>query len=64
MVGFALAALAGWQTGRAGFLAGGLVRVANWPYTLLAIMWGRLHAGRGALGAVATPILLGTLAAG
>ena len=82
MVGFVLAALASWQTGRMVLFVGGLVLLANWPYTLLAIMptnrrlkairppgaeadgralieaWGRLHAGRSALGLAATAILL------
>lgn len=64
------------------WLLGGLVLLANWPYTLLAIMptnkrlnaiapddagpasrelirkWGTLHAGRTALGAVATLVFL------
>lgn len=86
VLGFVLAAAAWWFTGRAGFLVGGLVLVANWPYTLLAIMpvnkrleaiestragpearalvvrWGRLHAGRSGLGALATLILLVSLA--
>ncbi|WP_162249968.1 DUF1772 domain-containing protein [Methylobacterium sp. Leaf456] len=86
VIGFVLAAGSWWLTGRAGFLIGGLVLVANWPYTLVAIMpvnkrleaveptragpearalvvrWGHLHAGRSGLGALATLILLGTLA--
>ncbi|MCJ2029406.1 DUF1772 domain-containing protein [Methylobacterium sp. J-043] len=86
VIGFLCAALAWWLTGRLGFLAGGLVLVANWPYTLIVIMpvnrrldaivpteagpevrtlverWGRLHAGRIALGSSAVLILFGTLA--
>ena len=38
LIGFALALLAWWQTGGAAYLIGGLVLVANWPFTLLAIM--------------------------
>lgn len=38
IAGFLLAGLAWWQTGRHAWLAGGLVLLANWPYTLLAIM--------------------------
>jgi len=86
VIGFLCAALAWWLTGRLGFLAGGLVLLANWPYTLIVIMpvnrrldaivpteagpevrtlverWGRLHAGRIALGSSAVLILFGTLA--
>jgi Domain of unknown function (DUF1772) len=75
-------ALAAWQTGNWWWLVGGLVLLANWPFTLLGIMptnnklmaidpasatpevhqlvetWGYLHAGRSALGAVATLIFL------
>ena len=32
-----LGLLAWWHSGRLGFLAGALVMLANWPYTLLAI---------------------------
>ena len=38
LIGFALALVALWQTGRSAYLTGGLVLVANWPFTLLAIM--------------------------
>jgi hypothetical protein len=38
IVGFLLGALAWWQTGRWLWLAGALVLVANWPYTLIGIM--------------------------
>lgn len=38
VVGFLCAAAAWWQTGRPAFLLGGLVLLANWPYTLLAIL--------------------------
>lgn len=78
-----LLGIAAWLTSRdLRWLIGGLVLVANWPYTLLAIMptnnrllgtpvdkagpetraliekWGRLHAVRTAIGAVATSIFL------
>ncbi|WP_375274254.1 DUF1772 domain-containing protein [Methylorubrum thiocyanatum] len=38
VAGFLCAALAWWLTGRTGFLVGGFVLVANWPYTLIVIM--------------------------
>lgn len=38
IVGFAVGLLALWQTGRVAFLIGALLMVANWPWTLLAIM--------------------------
>jgi hypothetical protein len=37
IIGFLLGALAAWQTGKWLWLAGGIVLVANWPYTLLRI---------------------------
>ena len=37
VVGFLLGLGAWWQTGMLGFLVGGLLMLANWPYTLLAI---------------------------
>jgi uncharacterized membrane protein len=37
IVGFVLGALAWWQTGSLAFLAGGLLILANWPWTLLAV---------------------------
>ena len=37
IVGFVLGTLAWWQTGSLAFLAGGLLILANWPWTLLAI---------------------------
>ncbi len=80
IIGFAFGALAAWQTGNWWWLVGGLVLLANWPFTLIGIMptnsklmainaasatsdvrqlvktWGRLHAGRSAMGALATLI--------
>jgi uncharacterized membrane protein len=38
IVGFVLGALAFWQTGRLTFLIGALLMLANWPWTLLAIL--------------------------
>lgn len=38
VVGFVLGALAWWQTGERAFLAGALLMLANWPWTLFAIM--------------------------
>src|SRR5262245_21505310 len=38
VIGFLFGTLACWQTGRLAFLAGALILVANWPYTLIAIM--------------------------
>jgi len=81
-IGFVFGALAAWQTGNWWWLVGGVVLVANWPFTFLGIMptnnklmavdptsatpevrqliktWGYLHAGRSALGVVATVIFL------
>jgi hypothetical protein len=37
IIGFLLGALAAWQTGNWVWLLGGIVLVANWPYTLLSI---------------------------
>jgi hypothetical protein len=36
-IGFILGAIAWWQTGNAAFLAGALLILANWPWTLIAI---------------------------
>jgi len=82
VLGGALGALAWWKTGDGLWLAGTVVLVANWPFTLLVIMptnlrlmatapesadavtrsllerWGRLHAVRSTLGAIATVLLL------
>lgn len=38
IAGFLLGAAAWWQTGNALWLAGALVLLANWPYTLLVIL--------------------------
>jgi uncharacterized membrane protein len=38
IAGFVLGALAYWQTGRLPFLIGALLMLANWPWTLLAIL--------------------------
>ena len=38
IIGFVFGALAFWQAGRLAFLAGALLMVANWPWTLLAIL--------------------------
>jgi len=82
IAGFLFGLLAWWQTGSGLWLLGAVLLVANWPYTLLAIMptnnklmaldpasagpdsrrlmdkWGRLHAGRTAMGLAATLIFL------
>ena len=75
-------ALAWWESRDSLWLAGAIVLVANWPFTLLVIMptnlrlmatapesadavtrsllerWGRLHAVRSVLGAIATVLFL------
>jgi hypothetical protein len=38
IIGFLLGALAWWQTREPGFGVGALAMIANWPWTLLAIM--------------------------
>ena len=38
IVGFVLGALAFWQTGRLAFLIGALLMLANWPWTLFAVL--------------------------
>jgi hypothetical protein len=38
VIGFILGAIAWWQTGKPAFLAGALLILANWPWTLIAIM--------------------------
>jgi Anthrone oxygenase len=38
MLGFVLGGIAWWQTGVLAFLVGGLLMLANWPFTLIAIM--------------------------
>ena len=82
VLGGVLGALAWWETGDSLWLAGAVVLVANWPYTLIGIMptnrrliatapdsadaatrsllerWGRLHAVRSVLGAIATVLFL------
>ena len=82
VLGGMLGALAWWTTGDGLWLAGAVVLVSNWPYTLLGIMptnrqllatapesadaatrallerWGRLHAVRSGLGAIATVLFL------
>ena len=35
LIGFILGAVAWWQTGKPAFLAGALLIVANWPWTLI-----------------------------
>jgi hypothetical protein len=86
IVGGLLGLIAWWQTGDWRWLVGAALLIANWPYTLIAIMptnkrlmatpvdqagpdsralierWGRLHAVRTALGALATvPFLWASL---
>jgi hypothetical protein len=65
--------LAFWLTRDWRWLAGAVLIFANWPYSLLVVLpvnkritetrglietWGRLHAGRGALGVAATLVYL------
>jgi hypothetical protein len=38
ILGFILGGVASWQTGAGAFLIGGLLMLANWPFTLFAIM--------------------------
>ena len=38
ILGFMLGTAAWWQTGHAGWVIGALLMVANWPFTLFAIM--------------------------
>ena len=38
MIGFLLGAFAAWQTGNWAWLAGGVVMLANWPFTIFVIM--------------------------
>jgi hypothetical protein len=38
MLGFAIGGFAWWQTGKLAFLIGALLMLANWPWTLFAIM--------------------------
>jgi hypothetical protein len=37
IIGFVLGAIGWWLTGKLGFLAGGILVVANWPWTFLVI---------------------------
>jgi hypothetical protein len=74
LAGFLLGLTAWWLTGNGRWVIGAVLMLANWPYTMFAIMplktalmsidlasaegksrlmvekWGRLHAGRSALG--------------
>ena len=38
ILGFILGIVACWQTGRPAFLAGSLLMIANWPWTIFAVM--------------------------
>jgi TRAP-type uncharacterized transport system fused permease subunit len=38
ILGFILGIVACWQTGRPSFLAGSLLMIANWPWTIFAVM--------------------------
>ena len=38
IIGFLLGLLAWWQTGLWTWLAGAIIMIANWPYTLIVIM--------------------------
>jgi hypothetical protein len=82
LLGFVLGIAAYWPTKELTFLAGAFLMLANWPWTLLAMMptnkalmaidreaadgrvrglalrWGRLHAVRTVLGALATVAFL------
>lgn len=82
LIGTLLGVAAWWQAGDWRWLVGSAAILANWPYTLFAIMpvnnallaldraggdprarnliekWGRLHAGRTALGVAATILFL------
>jgi hypothetical protein len=82
VLGGVLGAMAWWESRDSLWLAGAIVLVANWPFTLLVIMptnlrlmattpdfadattrsllerWGRLHAVRSVLGAIATLLFL------
>ena len=80
LLGFVLGVATWWPTADWRGLAGAILMLANWPYTLLVIMptnnrlltldpesgdayalvgrWGWLHAGRTALGVLATVLFL------
>jgi hypothetical protein len=82
LLGAILGAAAWWQSGDWLWLAGAIVIISAWPYTLLVIKptndrllatdpadaglqvraliekWGRLHAGRSAIGALTTVLFL------
>ena len=82
VIGFLLGLITWWQAGDWRWLSGAALLIANWPYTLVAIIqtnnqlmampveqagaesralierWGRLHAVRTALGALATVTFL------
>jgi len=80
LLGLVLGVATWWPTADWRWLAGAILMLANWPYTLLVIMptnnmllmldpesgdayalvgrWGWLHAGRTALGALATVLFL------
>ncbi len=38
ILGLILGTVAWWQLGRTGYLVGGVILVANWPYTLIGIL--------------------------
>lgn len=85
IVAFLLGMAAWWLTGNWRWVVGAILMIANWPYTLFAIMptnnrlmairpeaagldsrlmigrWGRLHAARSGLGAVAVLAFLWAL---